>query len=178
MRPCSPSSPRKRRKAREGTPLPFQGTTLKLPNPLLVSYWPHWSPAPQTQGKLGNVVHLPSSRVSLLWEEVSATVSAKAWHPEPATASLGLGSCTFVHAGHLCPPPLSCLQLREAFPDHHRPGLGLRVSMPTDHMVLWVRVDLPPHPRAGVTPDSFLCPLPSTKPATAWAAGNREWRSN
>lgn len=58
----------------EGTPLPISGTTLKPTVPLLISYWPHWSPAPQMQWRLGNVVHLPSSRISLLWEEGSVGI--------------------------------------------------------------------------------------------------------
>lgn len=55
---------------------------------------------PPTQGRLGNVAHLPSSRMSLPWEGewVSGQpVSATAWHPEPSTASLGPGSRTCAH---------------------------------------------------------------------------------
>lgn len=73
----------------EGTPLRSWETTLKPTIPLLVSYWPHWSPAPQMQGRLGNVVHLPSSRISLLWEEGSMGIRGQSQSlPQPGIQSL------------------------------------------------------------------------------------------
>lgn len=90
-------------------------TAYNMSTPILLATLVTWST--QIQGRLGNVVFLPRSHVSLVLKGEGILGDSRGLC-STFTASLVLGLHIYVRAELLCPPSFLPLVLR-SLPDHH-----------------------------------------------------------